>query len=306
MTIRGFQARQQCAWPNGMKGMKHSVVFTFLLVCLSLAQASAAEQISRFWRPSAAAEHVAVGTLHVPVDEIRADIASGSTRYIDVAISIDATLKGELPTVTAIRHFTRDRSYNISNDALIALDGQRVILFLVRGLGGLYFPNIGPEALQPAFPSSVAELRTEIARQDLVSRSWMPHPDSPHRAEVQALIERLLLVTTQDRAVQELDALAPDAIIAIIDLMDDRRQLGKRRIALRNRFPNAFEAYAQYGPEMVIDVCVGILTGSARAGFFSSIVNGGSEQERQMAVAAWRVYADIVLNHPKELEPPAN
>jgi hypothetical protein len=112
--------------------------------------------------------------------------------------------------------------------------------------------------------------------------------------------------TTQDLAVQELDALAPNAVIAIIDLMDDRRRLGRPHITLKNKFPIAFEAYAIYGPEMVIDVCVGILSRAARASFFPSIVNGGSEQERQLAVAAWRVYADMALNHPNALGLPPN
>ena len=152
----------------------------------------------------------------------------------------------------------------------------------------------------------ISELRTEIARQEWVSRNWTSHPGSPHREEVQALVERLTIPTTQDLAVEELDALAPNAVISIIDLMDDRRRLGKPHIALKNTFPNAFEAYAQYGPQMVIDVCVAMLGRATRASFFPSIVNGGSERERQLAVVAWRVYADVVLNHPNELGLPPN
>jgi hypothetical protein len=168
----------------------------------------------------------------------------------------------------------------------------------------LYF--LDQEALRPAQASLIAELQKEIARQEAVSRNWHPHPDSPHYQEVQALIGRLVDSATQEKAIEDLDNLGPDAVLAIIDLMDDRRALGTPEMTLKNRSPDAFEGLAHYGPATVLDVCVGILNRSAQADFFDSLVNGGSESERQAAVDAWRVYADLVRNHPAAIEPPPN
>jgi hypothetical protein len=160
---------------------------------------------------------------------------------------------------------------------------------------------MSPAALQPADTSSIAEVSAEIARQKQVAENWQPHPNAPHRAEVRALIGGLLSRDTQDDAVRDLDALAPNALIAIVDAMDDRRQITRRAITVANRSPNAFEGLAHYRPELVVDVCVGILDRGAGAFFFPWLLNGGDERTRQLAVAAWRVYADMPLNHPDDL-----
>jgi hypothetical protein len=52
-------------------------------------------------------------------------------------------LKGDLSSPFAVRHFTRNALYNISSETLIRLNGQRALVFLLRGPGGLYFHNLG-------------------------------------------------------------------------------------------------------------------------------------------------------------------
>jgi hypothetical protein len=77
--------------------------------------------------------------------------------------------------------------------------------------------------------------------------------------------------------------------------MDDRRPLAVRRITLANHDPDAFEGLRHYGPELVVDALDAIL--NQNTGFGGFVVNGGSERERQAAVAAWRVYAADLRCH---------
>jgi hypothetical protein len=188
-----------------------AVVLISLAVCLRLNPAGA-EEVSPLWRLTAGAEIIVAGSLSVPVDKFRADIAAHEETYIDLGVSVNTVLKGNYSRSDIIYHFTGDRPYNLPNETLIALNGRPAILFLVRSSEGLYF--LDEQALKPASASLIAELQREIAREEAVSRNWRPHPDSPHYQEVQALMGRLVEPATQEKAIEDLDLLAPDALSA--------------------------------------------------------------------------------------------
>lgn len=89
---------------------------------------------------------------------------------------------------------------------------------------------------------------------------------------------------------QQLEALGKPAIPYIIKYMDDRRPLPYRYIRLDNpRGPGVFEAFRQYGPEVVVDGLAALLNQMTRKDF-GPIYNGGTETERDGAVAGWRAW----------------
>lgn len=122
-----------------------------------------------------------------------------------------------------------------------------------------------------------------------VVRGWRPHPAWPHRAALAALIRKTLDRKTEDKAFAHLEALGPSAVPAMVDLMDDRRPLGVPWISLPQDDPNFWEGRYVEKPELVVDAIAAILSNMTDEGF-GYIDNGGSEEQRAMAVSGWRVY----------------
>jgi hypothetical protein len=104
---------------------------------------------------------------------------------------------------------------------------------------------------------------------------------------VAALIEKMVNSTTEQQAFSDLEALGCPAVPAIIERMDDRRNLPDRRISLRNKSPEAFEATRQYGPQQVVDALAAILN-QITGKDFGFIYNGATDAERVRTVRAWR------------------
>ncbi|MEO7277343.1 MAG: hypothetical protein ABIW33_04905 [Sphingomicrobium sp.] len=93
----------------------------------------------------------------------------------------------------------------------------------------------------------------------------------------------------QRETFRKLEALGVAGVPAIVAQMDNRHPLVTRAISLANQSPTAFESVRYYAPELVVDAMDAIL--NQITGYGGSIVNGGSEQKRQAAVADWRKYA---------------
>lgn len=255
---------------------------------------------SKSWALCAASSTIVTGTLHVPVEELRAAQGSGG-RYVSATVDVSEVLKGERSEARVVTFFSDDRPYAPKSIELVALDGRPVLLFLTAipddGASGqpkTYFAGYTPGAVRPLSPSELTDIRAEIARQTRVLRNWRPHPEWPHEAAVKKLIAKTLVRTTAARAFHDLENLGPAAVPALSDLMDDRRRLGAEGIALKNP-PGGFEGHRIYRPVLVVDALAAILNQITGADF-GSIANGGVERQRRLAVNGWRIYTDMQRN----------
>jgi hypothetical protein len=119
----------------------------------------------------------------------------------------------------------------------------------------------------------------------------------PHYAAVKTLIDRIAELppgtsseATQARLFARLEALGPSAVPAMIELMDDRRPLRFRSLALTNKSPDAFEGRRFYGPELMVDAIAAVIN-QITGKHFGFICNGATEAERRAEVSAWRGYS---------------
>jgi hypothetical protein len=117
-------------------------------------------------------------------------------------------------------------------------------------------------------------------------------------AKVAAFIEEALVEKTEAQAFQKLEALGCPAVPAIVKHLDDRRKLPVAYIRLQNKSPNRFEAFRQYGPEVLTDALAAILD-QVTGQYFGFIYNGGTEEERAKVVKAWREF--VVKTPPDRL-----
>lgn len=257
----------------------------------ALARLVAASDLVLTGIPQTSANAVTAAATHQP-----------SLEWMSVPIAAPTVLKGPDGAPLAVRIYPENASYRPSLATLAALAGKPALLFLVRvdqGQTGLYFAGDSPAALQPASTAAVRAAGAEIARQALLLRDWKPDPAAPHAREVTELIAQLGVVdgSGQQRAFERLEALGPSAIPAIVAQMDVRRPLTLRQISLTNHAADAFEEMRHYGPELVVDALDAILNQLAGQG--GSLVNGGSDRQRDAAVATWRVFvADIACGGP--------
>lgn len=112
-------------------------------------------------------------------------------------------------------------------------------------------------------------------------------------AKVHSGIERALAAETQEAqqlAFDSIVSLGCPAVPAIVDRLDDRRKLPLAYLKLENDSPEAFEAYRQYGPEVMTDALAAILNHITLwdCGF---IFNGASDLERARTVQCWQKFA---------------
>jgi hypothetical protein len=108
-------------------------------------------------------------------------------------------------------------------------------------------------------------------------------------AKVAALVEEALVEGTEAQAFQKLEALGCPAVPAIVKHLDDRRKLPVAYIRLQNHSADAFEAFRQYGPEVLTDALAAILN-QVTGQHFGFIYNGGTEEERAKVVKGWREF----------------
>ena len=237
---------------------------------------------------------IVVATPDPPTSRLRSAMQEESSNYIDVPLLEPSFLKGgEASTNLLLKAYPKQTKYTPSPAALLDRAGKPSLLFLSRvdeGPIGIYFTD-SLDALQGASAVSVDAVKAEVRRQQAVVRKSASNTTPPHYDEVRDLLSALPRATPDGQAAifQKLEAFGTEGVPAIVALMDDRRPLALQYIALVNHSPNAFEGLRQYGPKLVVDALDAIL--NQVTGFGGSIVNGGSERERQSAVAAWKVYA---------------
>ncbi|MBA2466964.1 MAG: hypothetical protein H0V46_05090 [Sphingomonas sp.] len=217
-----------------------------------------------------------------------------SPDYIDVPLSEASFVKGaETPANLVVRVYPKKTTYAPSPDALLEHAGKPSLFFLTRvdeGPIGIYLTH-SLDALQDASPARMESVKAEVRRQQALSASPPSNVALLHFNEVRDLLAKLPQATPekQQAVFQKLEGLGRDGVPAIIALMDDRTPLAHPHISLVNHAPDAFEGLRHYGPELVVDALDAIL--NQITGFGGSVINSGSERERQSAVSAWRVYA---------------
>lgn len=243
----------------------------------------------------AGSDMILIGRMDVPRQRLTEEARKAPPGYIDIAVATERTMKGAAIARPTIRFYPVDAFYKPSNKAILSLSGVSALLFLTQvdqGPAGLYFAGNSPRALMPATQEMVDSVAGEAARQARIIETWQREDSPPLSSEVHALIARLGTVegADQQRIFDRLEAMGDAAVPAIIAQMDDRRPLMTQAISLANRSPDAFEAMRHYGPELVVDGLDAILNQITGEGD-GSIVNGGSDRQRDAAVAGWRVLA---------------
>jgi len=254
---------------------------------------------ARLWRICAQSELIVYGTVSVP-RSTTGMIVSNDDGLAEIHLSVDQTIKGRVGGHITVQHNARDDTADVSNATLLALDGKRVIVFLMSvdsGNGRKWYFAGYRNGIEQASGSEFRDVKAEVARQLTVLQSWRPHGDKAQTAVVRALVNDTTNAAQERDAFRRLEDLGTASVPTIIDLMDDRRSLPIRQIDLENRFPGAFEAYRHYGPEKVVDALEAILN-QLTSMSFGTIYNGGTDDERARAVNGWRVYQDVLLNHP--------
>lgn len=243
----------------------------------------------------AGSDVVLIGRMNVPEERLTEEAGRPRSDSLDIPIQIESAIKGESDASAAVRFFPRDTAYKPANDAIVSLAGERAILFLTRvddGPAGLYFAGHTPDSMKRATDQVIAATRAEAARQSQIIASWRVDTALPHLEEVRRLLARLGQVSgnEQQRVFDRLEELGIEAVPAIIAQMNDRRFLRTRAIFLVNHAPDAFEEMRHYAPVQVVDGLDAVLN-QITSTSFGSIVNGGSNRQRDATVAGWRIYA---------------
>jgi hypothetical protein len=261
------------------------------------------------WKLVAQSDLILKAELRTPVEAISATLASKNYEYVTLHARIVGVLKGTPNSAEVeVKYYTMPASYTPSAQLVIGLDRKLVILFLLRvddaPVTGWFFAGYNPMALHPADPNAEKAVRDEVANQQRIvaayPRSKEAVPDSHHQ-QVLALIRKMLDERTQEAAFEKLERMGKVAVPSMIRLMDDRHHLAVRHIAFKNKFPGAFEAYAHYAPELVVDAVASLL-GYITGDDFGDLDNGGPDWLRARTVDGWRVYLHYLVHHSVDLK----
>ena len=266
-----------------------------LLACVPARAIDAAE----LWRPCAQSELIVEGTVSVPLNK-DGRIEAGSDGYTAVFVRVDRTIKGPKQGSVVVRQYVNDRRYDAIKRQLTGFDGQRAVLFLVSASDdgvnrNWYFAGLRT-GLALFAPDAAPGVAAEVERQRVVLLNWKPHSRDGDRKAVKVFIDRMVDAKAEEPAFKTLESLGAPYVPAIIDLMDDRRELATKALSLRNYAPDRFEEFRLYGPKLIVDAVAAILNQITHEDF-GFIYNGATDAERNRTVAGWRIYQDVLLNH---------
>jgi hypothetical protein len=262
---------------------------------------SAAEPSQAYWRLCAQSDAVVLGTLTVPRDS--GGRIAGKDDYARIEFHPTQIMKGKLTPEPFVRYYLGVAPHEVEQKTLLALNGKPVIAFLIlaaddRSNPALYFAQ-NVHGVEAAVPQRVKEIGAEIDRQKDVLAHWKSDPSVSHFAAAKVLIDKTTVRSSTTQAFKDIEALGHEGVSAIIAQMDDRRALGVQQIELVNP-PNFWEGIRHYGPKEVVDALSAILN-QITAEDFGFIENGGSDAARDHAVEGWRIYDDILRDHPAAL-----
>ena len=280
-----------------------------LLVTTAPALAAPACPASRpLSRLVAASETIIVGQFETTSKAVGLAAQAKSPSYMNLMVKNAIPLKGAPPDRPVVAVYPQDAPSRPSLAALrtAAIEPSLMFLTWVDDFKGLYFAGYTPDALRPAAPALVAATRVELARQDAILRYWKADPRLPDYAQAHRLIQQLAHLPktansadAQQRIFDQIEALGPRAVPAIIAQMDDRRPLAVKAIALTNKSPDAFEGRRFYSPDLVVDALAALLNQITGEGF-GNIESGGSDRTRRATVDGWRIHAhDLACVPPR-------
>ncbi|MCL2521088.1 MAG: hypothetical protein FWE37_08850 [Spirochaetaceae bacterium] len=287
--------------------VKYKALLLLILV-MGYARAEARPANDNYWRHIArSSQIVVVNTAELfangitqPIVEItRSGISIMRANYQQFTVKVQDTLKGETQEEITFKIFIDEEVYNY----LTTLQQtEQVIVFLVyvAELSSNYLANYFIEAGLMAY---TAERKTTIKNEVLWHKQIVEENlytdftvDENLYAKVAGYIANTTNSSRQFEAFESLEYLDQVAVPYIILQLNNFNNLAIRGISLRNNWPGAFEGIRHYGPHLVIDALTAILnqiTGES----FGSIYNGGSHEERLLALNGWRVYLYKLLNN---------
>lgn len=211
---------------------------------------------------------------------------------MDIEVGVTHALKGTAPSAPVlVRYFIEPHTFSPTVGLLDKLNGKDGILFLFRvdEEGSSSFFINDPNALQPSSPEALLAIESEVAAQDAILKNYR-RPDIRDNAyrRVRNLVNNMTHPERAEDALSELQSLGKEYVPAMIHLMDDRRPLTIKQIAVSNP-PGHWEGIAHYAPECVVDV-MSVMLSRITGETFGQIHDGGSEREEAAEVDAWRIY----------------
>jgi formylglycine-generating enzyme required for sulfatase activity len=257
------------------------------------------------WRPACSAHLIVLGRLDVPAAELREAIETGRHKYCTIRVQVAEVLKGAAGSdPLGFEFYTQPSPISPAPDIVLKADKQEAVLFLARaGPEGKWYLVHGEKALLPGSPENVEAVRKECEAQKRI----LADPDRFLRVEEDETFLRVkrLIEETQDAekapsAPDRIVELGAKAVPALIRLMDDRRDLLCKGVSFKAP-EGHWEGISHYSPKKVVDLCDAVL--NHLEGFGGTVTNGGTEFQRAMAVASWRVYLFRIRHKPPD--PPA-
>ena len=248
------------------------------------------------WRAVARSSVIVVGQLDVPTGAIAAARSSGGA-HVSVNVKVRERLRGEPRPVETFHVYacparTRGAVTTAASPSMEfeRRSGQDAIVLLEWSEGALYLAADDSSAVLDPSASNLRVLESILERHARWLAEPLPAPDPALAQRVSHLVDELVADPERQRtAFASLLELGEAAVPAVISALSDRRPLAERHVMLENHARDAFEAYRQYGPELVVDALAAWLnqvTGES----FGFIYNGASDAERNACVAGWRLY----------------
>jgi hypothetical protein len=120
-----------------------------------------------------------------------------------------------------------------------------------------------------------------------------PQPVCVIKADDDFTVRQLVEMLSDDQlptvqfAFDNLLMCAPSIRASLVRQLDNRTPMTAGPVLILNRMPH-FELFAQYGPQQVIDAVALILGDPGNSPVCSGLMNGGTNEQRDNCVAAWR------------------
>lgn len=279
--------------------------FTLLFHSSVLLDSSAADdgingKVKASWRIIAKAPLIVTGKMLIPLDKFKDLRAIRSYEYIDIPVKVSSIIKGEhVDKLMNIKYQPKGRSDAPYPDILLSFDRKEAVFFLEYNdwpeHQGIYFVSHPPsDALIKYSQIGVEQLKHKVQLQyEIITKKEAVKHDDEYDKEVRRIINNMMTPAKAERAYTELLNLDKYAVFAIIDQMNDFRDLPVKMFTIES--PRGFSKI--YQPKCVVDVMATVLneiTGES----FGRIYNGGSERERLSAYQGWCIWKSYNKDNP--------
>ena len=162
-----------------MKKRIISIQATAALLLLPLLVLAQSDFSVSAWRLVAQSHFIVVGTLDIPVEDLRQAIQTGDHRHVELRVAPFELGKGSIERKDLkVGYFTQERWYAPRPDSVIKMHRKNALLFLIQVddpySQGLYFSGHTPAALQLVSGENVDLIRKEVHAKasDTIVRNW--------------------------------------------------------------------------------------------------------------------------------------